>query len=223
MRRLQIVFKEAIKDYSYLLERNYPQKSILKLVGDRYQLRSTERSILFRGIITRKSCEERKQKTIDVINQDSKLFVDGYNVFRTIGSYLLGKLVFISMDGFLRDASEMHRSVLPQKVSEKTLGLFIDFLLFYKPELVTVYLDSPISKSGELASMINRKMNESKIKGNALTVHSPDHHLKQVTKGINCTADSSIIDASQVKVFDFAMAILRLNFQPDIIDLDSFI
>ncbi len=35
-------FTQAIKDYESFLSKKYPQKAILKLVGDRYKLRGTE-------------------------------------------------------------------------------------------------------------------------------------------------------------------------------------
>ena len=50
---ISIDFKQAVIDYLYLLEKLYPHKAILKIIGDRYRLSKTQRSILFRGI-TRK-------------------------------------------------------------------------------------------------------------------------------------------------------------------------
>ena len=116
-------FIDAVSDYLYLLEKNYPQKLILKIVGDRYQLSGTERSMLYRGIQRTEDCENRKMKICAGLTQNVDLFIDGYNVIRTIGSYLLGLTVFISMDGYLRDASEMHRATLKKSILEQTLKL----------------------------------------------------------------------------------------------------
>jgi len=51
-------FFQAVCDYRYLLGHGYPQKSILKLVGDRYALPSHERVMLYRGL-AREHGEER--------------------------------------------------------------------------------------------------------------------------------------------------------------------
>ena len=43
-------FMNACKDYAYLINRNYPERGTLKLVGDRYRLTRDQRTILYRGI-----------------------------------------------------------------------------------------------------------------------------------------------------------------------------
>lgn len=212
-------FLKATTDYLFLLEKAYPQKSILKLVGDKYQLDRIERSVLFRGITTNKNCQLRLNKGINRLKNGAKLFIDGYNVIRTIGSYLIGQVLFISMDGFLRDASEMHRIILKSKVLNQVLNLLVDYLAISKVSEITIYLDEPISKSGELASDLNKRLINKSIDGLALTVHSPDHFLKEVKAGIICTADSAIIDHCEVKVFDLAKAVLEFNFHPEFIYL----
>lgn len=216
-------FPEAANDYLFLLERNYSQKSILKLVGDKFQLTGQERSMLYRGIVSRNLCRLRKQKLIQKLPTKSKVFIDGYNVIRTVGSYLLGKPLFISMDGLLRDASEMHSATLKQATLDKTISLLFEYLKETGLTELTILLDSPISKSGTLALFLNNKIEELHLKGKAKTLHSPDHHLKQVEKGIICTSDSSIIDESEAKVFDLARVILESNYRPELINFQELI
>ena len=205
---------EATGDYLYLLERGYSQRQALKLVGDRYRLTGVERSMLYRGVVRNADTLSRTEKRIDSIPAGARIYIDGYNVIRTVGSYLLGKNLFVAMDGFLRDASEMHRSTLKKPVLEKSVELLIGFLSGTGPESVAIFLDEPVSKSGELALKLNTMLRESGISGKAETVRSPDHQLKQVGSGIVCTSDSAIIDSSRVPVFDLARAILTSNFNP---------
>jgi hypothetical protein len=221
MTHLSDDFLQAAKDYRYLLEMEYSPKSILKLVGDRYQLRSVERSMLNRGIVSTDKSLFRQKKLTSELAAESALYIDGYNVIRTVGSYLLGKTLFISTDGLLRDAAEMHRTTLKEKILVQTLTLLFDYLLFQKVRQIIIYLDQPISKSGELASELNDRINQHDLEGKALTVHSPDHHLKKVQNGIVCTADSVIVDECQVPVFDLARSILDINYQPDLIELNE--
>ncbi len=214
-------FEKAVADYLYLLEKGYPQKSILKIVGDRYQLVSTERSMLYRGLVTKAERDVRKPKKLKKLPAGSKLTIDGYNVIRTIGSYLLGKPVFIAMDGFLRDAAEMHRSTLKKKTLDRTLEMLFNYLHSVAPQNVIIYLDEPVSKSGELASRLNELLGQYGLKGNALTARSPDHHLKAISHGLICTADSAVIDLCNTKVFDMAKAILDSAFHPEYITFEK--
>jgi len=218
MLKHSLQFIEAAKDYLYLLERKYAQKSALKMVGDKYQLIGKERSMLYRGVVPAQKSILRQSKMVNNIHDGVHLQIDGYNVIRTIGSYLLGKPVFIAMDGLLRDASEMHRSTLQKKILNKTIDLVINYLLNVKPSQTMIYLDEPVSKSGELAARLNEELKKNSLIGNAVTVHSPDYHLKEVCEGIICTADSAIIDHCHTKVFDLARKILDLNYQPDYIN-----
>ena len=214
-------FEKAVADYFYLLEKGYPQKSILKIVGNRYQLVSTERSMLYRGVVTRAERDLRKVKKLRELPAGSNLTIDGYNVIRTMGSYLTGKPVFVSMDGFLRDAAEMHKSTLKKKILDRTLEMLFNYLHSVAPQHVVIYLDEPISKSGELSARLNKLFKQAGLTGNALTTRSPDYHLKEVENGIICTADSAVIDSCKVPVFDLAKAILNLTFQPKFINLEK--
>ena len=221
MKALSDQFRMAVADYLYLLEKGYSQTTILKLVGDRYQLPGEERSMLMRGLCGMEACNIRKQKTVNEIPDGSTLYIDGYNVIRTLGSYFLGKMLFISMDGFLRDASEMHRKTLPVKIKQKCIHEMLDYLTKLKPGTIMIYLDEPVSKSGELASGLNDLMTDRGLEGRAVTMHSPDHHLKKVSQGIVCSADSSIIDQCNTSVFDLPRAILETHYQPRLIRLDA--
>jgi hypothetical protein len=216
-------FKDAVTDYSYLLEKGYPRKSMLKLVGDRYQLRSVERSMLYRGVCSTSEMLLRQQKTLRLLHAPADLSIDGYNVIRTIGSYLSGKQVFISMDGFLRDAAEMHSSVLKEGLLDRIINLIFSYLKKQKIKSLKVFLDRPISKSGELAHLINRRLPEESISGSAQTEYSPDHHLKDIKAGVISTSDSAIIDNSQVKVFDLAKAVIEYHFSPDFLFLGEML
>jgi len=127
------------------------------------------------------------------------------------------------MDGFLRDASEMHRSTLRKQILDRTLLLLTDYFKEVKPEEIKVYLDEPVSKSGELAGRLNQLLNENGLNGRAITTHSPDYHLKQAKSGIICTADSAIIENCSLNVFDLSQAILRLHFNPGFINFEQIV
>lgn len=213
-------FNSAKRDYLYLLEKNYPQRGILKLVGDRHSLTGTERSMLYRGISTHQKCELRKSKRASVKEvRTNKITVDGYNVMITIGNYINGNTVFISNDGFLRDAAEMHGKVFRRELMEKVIELLLEDLRYLKVSSTMIFLDKPVSKSGELASKIGIKLLEHGLSGMAMTTDSPDYMLKQSIKGYIATSDSSIIDMSKLKTFDLARHVIGRKFRANLVDL----
>lgn len=215
-------FFKAITDYFWLMEKKYPQKAILKLIGDRYKLTGTERSILYRGIFTSLECEARKEKLTQDIS-DTILHIDTYNVLITIGSYLNGNVLYVSNDNFLRDASEIHGKVFRTEVIDRAINLLFDFLKDKKVNEIIFYIDKPISHSAKLKQTLENNIAEFSLKAEAKLYQSPDHYLKKVQKGIIATSDSVIIDKSNVKIIDLAFSVLNYHFQPTFVILHELL
>jgi hypothetical protein len=219
--QLSTSFKSAVEDYLFLMNKGYPQKATLKLVSDKYLLNSIERSMLFRGVISEGDIEERLSKQIKNIPEGCLITVDGFNVMRTIASYLLGRPVYIAMDGFMRDASELHGKPLKQELRIKAFKLMTDILKNGDYSL-KIWLDSPVSLSGETAAALNEIMKKEGIQGETLTVHSADKELKMARTGIIATADSAIVENSLVPVIDLAYYTLKKHYSPELLDLREF-
>ena len=216
-------FNNAAKDYYYLSGKDYSQKATIKLIGDRYRLSGIERSVLLRGIIKKEIADTRKKKILkesEIINQI--LIIDCYNVLITISSYLNGKFLYISNDGFLRDAAESHGLRKKDEMLSRSLTLLFKYLSEKKVKNIEVYLDSPVSYSKELSHKINLLFDEYKITGKSFLVKSADYHLIQNKNGICSTSDSTIIDHKN-HVFDLSFCILEFFFKPDFINLENFI
>jgi hypothetical protein len=209
-------FISAINIYKQLLEKGFPQKAILKLVGDRYRLGTIERTMLYRGICTDKDALLRKSKLTFIKEIKNKtIHIDGYNIFITIGSYLNGSPVFIGNDNFLRDASEIHGKIFKTELITRAIELTFIYLKRYKVSGLKFYLDQPVSNSGKLSVMLNKNIKRFKFAGISKTLPSPDFALKQIKQGIIATSDSSIIENCNVPVFDLARRVLYYNFKPD--------
>ncbi len=214
-------FYRAVEDYIILLEKDYPVKSIIKLIGDHYSLNSAERVLLFRGVAKQSKLLRRQIVRCDTIPSNTLVYLDGFNVVRTIGSYLNGNFIFAGMDGFLRDVSELHRKALKWPILERTLLLIIDFLCRVKPKKITFYFDKPISHSGKMVELTNAEIKKQGLIGECISTYSPDHELKKINSGIICTADSVIIDAALTQVFDMPQAVLQANFSPNIFSISG--
>jgi hypothetical protein len=216
-------FINATKDYFYFVEKDYPQKATIKLIGDRYRLNGLERSVLLRGIIKKNIANERKKKILkesEIIDQ--MLLIDCYNVLITISSYLNGNFFYISNDGFLRDSTESHGKIKNNEMISRSLNLMFKYFIEKKIKRVEIYLDSPVSYSKELSKKIYQLFKEYKIIGECFLVKSADYHLIHNNNGICSTSDSIIIDKKN-NIFDLAFYILKHFFKPDFFYLDSFI
>ena len=220
-------FQKAIIDYYWLTNREFPQKACLQLVGDKYRLDKTRRTILFRGVYSSRENKARHKKRTKKI-KGKIVFIDTYNVLYTLSNYLYGRAVFIGSDGFLRDAGEIHGTAVEESIIQASLTVLFAYLQSKKPDAVHFFIDKPVSHSGELSRFINKSLADSGIKGDAMAVQSPDYELKNI-KGQEgdslaiATSDSVIISGSGVKTYDLAKKIISAVFKPDIIDLREYL
>jgi hypothetical protein len=204
----------AAKDYFWLLTRGYPQNASLKLVGDKFMLSREMRQVLYRGVSSREKARERMKK-IGSIRKGDLVLIDTYNVLFTINNYLLGKHVFVSNDGLLRDAGEMRGKIINKPVFTRSVGLLLDLLKEHEGSTFILYLDEPVSHSGRLAVEISKDMVQMEIEGEALTVKSPDHMLQHGNSDAICTSDTVIIDHFPGRIIDLPRLLLEKYFQPE--------
>lgn len=220
-------FRRAVADYSFLVERSYARSSALKLVGDRYQLSSTQRSVLYRGVSSAAEATSRTGKiTQNVV--ELPLHVDGLNVLYTVANYLYGKVLFLSTDGWLRDAAEVHgakagASRKHGEILDEAVSILFWWLARNRPIRVDFYLDRPVSLSGELAARLRSRLAELELPGSAVTIQSADFALKRVIDAVVATSDSTIIDACRCRVCDLAYLVLSERFSPLFVDLRQIV
>ncbi len=205
-------FRQGALDYFYLQDRNYPQKGTLKLVGDRYKLSGDQRTVLYRCISSSISSNNREKRLTTII-QDKILYIDGYNVLFTILNYRLGRLVFISTDGILRDAGSLHGKIRNDELFYDCITLLFDYLTLKTPACLNIFLDSPVSHSAKHKSTIDKALEQYSIKGSCQLVKSPDYEIKQNSEGVICTSDTAIIDRTENLIADIPRAVLEKKFK----------
>jgi hypothetical protein len=213
----------ACRDYFYLVDRNYPEKGTLKLVGDRYRLSGDQRTILYRGISSSEKSLRRKSKLVKWNGNGSQLLIDGYNVIFTMLNYRLGRAMFISTDTILRDAGSLHGRIKDDSFFMDCAGMLLRYLATNPPACVRLFFDSPVSHSERHAAEISGIMDMLSIKGSCSVVRSADHMLKQFTEGIISTSDTAIIDNSALPVTDLPRQVLEDAFRPVFPDLGEYL
>ena len=215
-------FIASMHDYAYLLNQQYPRKAILKIIGDRYMLNAFQRILLNRGIFPDKAVHSRIEKTTDDIT-GGEIHIDAYNVLFTISNYLLGRIVFISNDLFLRDAGEVYGKLHKDPVFSRSLDLLVDYLCKMKPGRVEFYIDKPVSFSAELARSVREILTQKGISGGASLEKNPDAMLIRLNNGIAATSDSDILDETDMPVTDLAHLVLKDRFSLNLPDLGSLL
>ena len=215
-------FKNSLRDYFYLINRHYPEKGTLKLVGDRYKLNGDQRTVLYRGISSEIKAEERRIRLTDEIN-DQYLVIDGYNVLFTILNYRLGRILFLSNDSIVRDAGSLHGKLRDEDIFIESLQLLFDFLIRFKPAFVHFYIDAPVSHSAVHCKKINEMINMYHLSGICEIARSPDHNIKQFKEGIILSSDTIIIDQTSNYIFDLPHHLLKSRFKARLFDLNRLL
>jgi hypothetical protein len=199
---------EAAIDFRYLLNRAYPRKPSLELVGNHYQLTFDERHLLHRAVFSDGDARKRLKKKVSPQKiSGQELAIDGYNVVITIEAALSGRPLVFGDDGFLRDISGLSGNFRRTRRTEESLRLIFAFLTERKPRRTMFLFDSPISNSGTLAQEVRRYLQEMDIPGDAKAVRVPEDILIGFP-GIVATSDTAIIDQSS-KIVDLAGFLIR--------------
>jgi hypothetical protein len=200
--------QQAAEDFRYLLDRAYPRKASLELVGNRYGLTFDERHLLHRGVFLDADSEARQKKIIspkEIKNKD--LAIDGHNVLITVEAGLSGRPLILADDGFVRDISGLSGSFKKTEMTEKAIKLIICFLKKWRPRHMLFLFDAPISKSGILAQELRTFLKKEGLPGDALAMKVPEKILIGF-QGVIATSDTAIIDRSK-RVIDLAGDIIR--------------
>jgi len=195
--------QKASEDFRYLLNRAYPRKAALELVGNRYQLTSDQRHLLHRGVFSDVDATSREKKKISP-NQirGCDLVIDGYNILITIEAGLSGRPLVLGDDGFIRDISGLSGNFQKTERTGQALELLLNLLKRVKPRQTLFLFDSPISRSGELAQEVRSRMQMENLPGDAMAVRVPEKILIGFPGSV-ATSDTAIIDRSK-KVIDLA-------------------
>jgi len=200
--------QRGAEDFRYLLGRGYPRKNSLELIGNRYGLRKDGRELLHRGVFASVDAARRRERLVGIEStRDAYLAVDGHNVLITVEAALCKKPLIVADDGLIRDISGVSSAYRMGDVTFRALDLIMEILMGSRPRNIVFLFDSPISKSGRLASDVTNRLRAAGLTGEARAVRVPEAILIGYD-GIVVTSDSVIIDRVK-RVFDLAGHVIR--------------
>jgi len=214
----QETLRTAAADFLYLLDRDYPRRAALQLVGNRYNLDASHRQVLHRGVFARKEARERRERLVEVGRLvDFKLLVDGHNVLITVESGLTGRLLIAANDGVIRDVASLSHRYRISTMTNEAIETIFQILQKYPPKETLFFLDAPIRQSGELAAALRSSLKNWNLSGDAQALKVPEIRLIG-EEGVVASSDSAVLDGVQ-RGFDLAAtAIKSLPRELDLID-----
>jgi hypothetical protein len=213
--------RQAVADFSLLLTKGYADASALKLVGDRFSLTQRQRLAVMRSSCSDQQLQSRSQRRVPVEDLAGQpLAVDGYNLLITLEAALSGGLIFRGRDGCCRDLASIHGTYRKVEETIPAVQLSGQFLTAIRVAQTLWLLDSPVSNSGRLKSLIGRIARENRWPWEIRLTISPDAELSRMDTVVVST-DSVILDACQ-KWTNLAAGIVAQRLpQTPVIDLAS--
>lgn len=202
------------RDIRSILRWGYPKFATIRFVADHSQLSAEERHILTRVIMPPDKVVSRVRKKIACNGiRDRDLLLDGYNVLLSVDSLLKNEPMWFCDDGYIRDTRYYFSKAKQAEDIGEALDLVLEFISEARPKSLTFLLDAQISRSGELAGFIRRKLKEQGIPGGAYTSKTADFDLK--TEGgklekqlVVATSDGIVID-SVLQVLDIPACLME--------------
>ena len=186
--------RSALADFSLLLTKGYADKSALKLVGDKFSLTQRQRLAVMRSTCSDQQLASRKQRCIDINNlADKSVAIDGYNLLITIEAAMSGAVIFKGRDGCLRDLASIHGTYRKVDETIPAIELIGKYLDENKITKVLWFLDSPVSNSGRLKTLIGQLARQNNWDWHIKLTISPDAELIK-TDTVVASSDSVVLD-----------------------------
>jgi len=186
--------RSAIADFSLLLTKGYAGKSTLKLVGDKFSLTERQRTAIMRSACSDQQLTSRRSREVKLADLGGQaIVIDGYNVLITIEAAMSGACVFKGRDGCFRDLASIHGTY--RKVTETipAVQLIGEFLKEHNAGNCLWLLDSPVSNSGRLKTLIGELARKNEWEWDIELLPSPDAKLIK-TDLTAASSDSVVLD-----------------------------
>jgi hypothetical protein len=135
---------------------------------------------------------ERRRAKEKMAAIGEEIWIDGFNTIITLEVMLSGSMLFVGMDGAIRDLAALRGSykIIPE--TEVALLLLLDTLEELTVKSVHILLDKPVSNSGRLKTLIATLGEGRPYKLDIQIIKAVDKELW--TKENVITSDSIILD-----------------------------
>ena len=211
--------RQATGDFSLLLTKGYAEKGALKLVGDKFSLSQRQRLAVMRCACSQQQLVSRKQREISIAEvANQSIAVDGYNVLITIEAAMSGAVVFKGRDGCYKDLASIHGTYRKVDETIPAVQLIGRFLSEIGIGDCLWLLDSPVSNSGRLKTLISELAQKNDWGWEIELLPSPDTELIK-TELVVASSDGIVLNGCK-KWVNLAAEIIRRKLPlTEVIDL----
>jgi hypothetical protein len=213
--------RAALGDLRWLLDHGYALASSMELVGNRYELTSRQRMAVTRCACSTAAGQRRQRHQVAPEQlRGQELWLDGFNVLMAVEVALAGGVILIGCDGCCRDVAGVHARYHRVEETLPALRLIAETLTAWGVRQARWYLDSPVSNSGRLRSIILTYAASQQWNWTVDLVFNPDKVLIQSDQ-IIATSDSAVLDRCQRWVNLAGQIIAQRVPQARVVDLQS--
>lgn len=205
--------KKAADEVQFLLDQGYDIKPTTTFVGNHYMFSERQRLALARSVSAREWSEKRNRK--ELLQKENEplpqmVHIDGFNTIITLEVALSGSPVFYCRDGTIRDLAGLRGTYRIIDKTQKAIELLLGQLETLHITKASFYLDSPVSNSGRLSSLIWQCADKYNISIETQIIPDVDRSLEQLEGVIS--GDAIILNR----------CISWLNIMPEIVgQIDS--
>ena len=145
--------RTASRHIDYLINEGYDLKQASTFVGNHFLLSERQRLAITRSLATREAlaCRKAKEKT----DADGEtVWIDGFNTIITLEVLRCGSILFLGMDGAVRDLAALRGTYRLIPETAEAIRMLFDALTELRAGSAHILLDEPVSNSGRLKAQI---------------------------------------------------------------------
>ena len=145
--------RTAAGHIEYLIDNGYDLKQASVFVGNHFLLSERQRLAVTRSLATKDQLKSRREKELAEL-AGGEAWIDGFNTIITLEVLLSESVLFLGMDGTIRDLAALRGTyrIIPETAA--AIRIMLDTLLEMHAGSVHILLDEPVSNSSRLKALI---------------------------------------------------------------------
>ena len=145
--------RTAAGHIEYLINEGYDLKQASVFVGNHFLLSERQRLAITRSLATKDQLKGRREKEkTDLAHGEA--WIDGFNTIITLEVLLSDSILFLGMDGTIRDLAALRGTyrIIPE--TQAAVRMLLDTMREIHAGSAHILLDEPVSNSGRLKTLI---------------------------------------------------------------------
>ena len=181
-------------------------KQASTFVGNHFLLSERQRLAILRSLAADEQLEKRKDKQIPLAAVFGReIWIDGFNTIITLEVMLSDSILFIGMDGAIRDLAALRGTYRLIPETSEAIRLMFDVLRDADVRKINILLDEPVSNSGRLKARMAEIADDYSFELDIRILRGVDREL--YGREFVITSDSIILDhcASWINLTEICM------------------